>query len=167
MWGAAGFLLLLPAIAMRFTPEVNWTASDFIFWGVMLATACGLYELATRLSDDGCYRAGFATAVLTAFLVTWSNLAVGIIGNEDNELNLLFFALLALGAAGAALVRFRARGLARVAAMLGLAQLMIALSVFAAGWDNRGATFSLVFVALWATSYGLFSRAAEKAGNAG
>ena len=29
IWGAAAFLLVLPAVAMQFTSEVNWTASDF------------------------------------------------------------------------------------------------------------------------------------------
>ncbi len=36
MWSGAPFLLLLPAVAMRFTAEVNWTGSDFVFAAVLL-----------------------------------------------------------------------------------------------------------------------------------
>lgn len=159
IWGFALFLLLLPAVAMQFTPEVNWTASDFVIWGIMLTGACSLYELAARLSDNGFYRAGFGLAVVTGFLITWSNLAVGIIGNEDDIVNLVFFALLGCGFIGAALAGFRAKGMALVMTALGIAQLLISLVAFGAGWDFRGATVSLVFVGLWFTSAALFRQA--------
>ena len=29
-WGLAGLILLLPLVAMQFTDEVEWTASDFV-----------------------------------------------------------------------------------------------------------------------------------------
>ena len=40
-WGIAASLLLLPLFAMQFTPEVNWTASDFIIWVSCLALSAG------------------------------------------------------------------------------------------------------------------------------
>ena len=80
VWGAAAGLLLLPAVAMQFFPAsgVNWTGFDFIAMGVMLATACGLYELGAWLSGNTIYRAGFGLAALTGFLTVWVNLAVGL-----------------------------------------------------------------------------------------
>lgn len=162
IWGVAAFLLLLPAIAMQFTPEVDWTAGDFIAWGLMLTAACGTYELGTWLSDNGFYRAGFGTAILNGFLITWSNVAVGIIGNEDDAVNLVFFGLLAVGFIGAALAGFQARGMALVMSILASIQLLISLAAFAAGWDARGATVSLFFVGLWVTSAWLFRQAAEQ-----
>ena len=42
MWGTAAFLLLLPAVAMQFTSEVDWGPGDFMVMGVMLLTACGV-----------------------------------------------------------------------------------------------------------------------------
>jgi hypothetical protein len=39
MWGSAAFLLLLPAIAMRFTSQVDWDGRDFITIGIALAGA--------------------------------------------------------------------------------------------------------------------------------
>ncbi|HET7844978.1 MAG TPA: hypothetical protein VFL14_12560, partial [Xanthomonadales bacterium] len=112
IWGAATLLLLLPAVAMQLTNEVQWTALDFAVFGSMLLLACGTYELGAWLSDSTAYRAAFAVAVGAGFLMTWANLAVGIIGHEGERANLLFFAVILVGAAGALIARFRARGMA-------------------------------------------------------
>src|SRR5688572_15784957 len=90
IWGAAAFLLLVPAVAMQFTGEVDWTGSDFVIMGIPLGMVCGLYELAVWLSGNTAYRAAFGIAVLTGFLTVWVNLAVGMLGSEDNIENLMF-----------------------------------------------------------------------------
>ena len=112
VWGGAACLLLLPFIAMRFTSEVNWSASDFLVMGVMLATVCAVVELVARLSGSWAYRLGAIAAIGGAFLITWANLAVGIVGSEDNPANQLFFAALLAGFVGAAIARFKAKGMA-------------------------------------------------------
>lgn len=156
-WGVAAVLLLLPIIAMQFTPEVNWTASDFIVWGIMLGTVGGLFELAVRLSPLPSYRIGFGLALLGAFLVTWANLAVGIVGSESNPANRLFFVALLIGIVGAGVARLKAAGMAyamfATAAALGIA-LVIAqmgprdeLSVPASREVPGMGIFALVFVA--------------------
>lgn len=76
VWAVAGFLLLLPALAMQVTGEVSWDETDFIVWGVMLAIAAGTYELAARLSRNTAYRAAVGVAVVAGFLLVWVNLAV-------------------------------------------------------------------------------------------
>ena len=48
LWGGCALLLLVPFAAMRFTSEVNWTASDFVVMGTLLAVVCGIVELAVR-----------------------------------------------------------------------------------------------------------------------
>jgi hypothetical protein len=116
LWGAAALLLLLPFIAMRFTSEVNWGPEDFMVMGIMLAIVCGSIELAVRLSGSKAYRLAVAAAIGGAFLITWANLAVGIVGSEDNPVNGLFFAALLVGILGSVGARFRAKGMA--AAML-------------------------------------------------
>lgn len=78
IWGTAACLLLLPLVAMQFTDEVNWDRFDFIVIGALLFAACGTYELATRLTSNTVYRAAVGVAVVTAVILIWINLAVGI-----------------------------------------------------------------------------------------
>lgn len=124
-WGTAIALLALPFVAMQFTRDVNWSASDFVVFAAMLLGIGIPLELAVRRSRHPAYRAGAAAGLLGAFLVVWANLAVGIVGSENNPLNLLFFGALLVGIAGAIAARFEARGMARAmiatAVALGLA----------------------------------------------
>lgn len=78
IWRGAALLLLLPLVAMQFTREVAWDATDFAVFGTMLTVACGAYEIATRVTDDRKSRAIAGLAIVTAFLLVWVELAVGI-----------------------------------------------------------------------------------------
>lgn len=111
-WSIAGALLLLPFVAMQFTREVVWTASDFLVWGLMLGTAGGMFELAVRISPNRSYRAGFGLGLLSAFLVVWANLAVGIVGSDDNPSNAFFFWALGAGVVAVVVSRLKAKGMA-------------------------------------------------------
>ena len=110
LWGDALSLWLLPALLMQLDAGVVWDESDFIIFAIMLGTAVGLCELAVRVSRSNAYLAGTGVAVAAGFLLTWANLAVGIIGNEENPANLMFFGVLAVGFLGALLARFRPLG---------------------------------------------------------
>ncbi len=79
VWGAAAVLWLVPLIAMQITTEVNWGVGDFVTFGVMLIIACGLLELAVRMTANGVYRLIAAAAIAGIFLLVWAQLAVGII----------------------------------------------------------------------------------------
>src|SRR4029079_7641006 len=83
-WSTAGILLLIPLIAMQFSKEVQWGPFDFLVMGAMLAGVGGSCELAVRKSGHTAYRAGFGLALLACFLLIWLNVAVGMIGNEDD-----------------------------------------------------------------------------------
>lgn len=155
-------LWLLPAVAMRFTDEVDWTASDFVVWAVMLSLAGGAWELAMRASGSLAYRAGAVVAIGTGFLMVWANLAVGIIGDEDNPANLMFFGVLLVGIVGAFAARFRPRGMSRAMAAVCAAQVLASVIAFVAGW---GATpvVMVVFGAAWLLSAWLFREAGRSA----
>ena len=158
-WAVAALLLLLPAVAMRFGDEVTWTASDFIFMGVMLFGACGVFELAARMSGNNAYRAAVAIAVVATVLLIWINLAVGIIGSENNPANQMFFGVIVIGLIGAFLARFEAEGMARALAVTGIAQALTAVAAMVMGHF----TWILVgfFCALWFGSASLFRKAAR------
>lgn len=158
MWGTAAFLLLLPAVAMQFTSEVDCGPGDFMVMGVMLLTACGTCELAARASDNGAYRMGAAVAVLAGFLTIWANLAVGMIGDEGNPLNLMFAGVLGIALVGSVIAMFRPAGMALAMTLAGFAQLVAAgIGTFT---DLRGGIVSAFFAAFWLLSAGLFRMAA-------
>jgi hypothetical protein len=170
-WGMAAVLLLLPLVAMQFTSEVNWTLSDFVFAGAMFGLVGGTYELAIRLSRNYAYRGGVAVALLAAFLLVWINLAVGIIGNEDNPANLIFFAVIAIALTGSIASRFDAIGMARAMTVTAVVQELIAVIVLFVGLgrtDPPGPVglFALIsfFAFLWIASAALFRKAASALG---
>jgi len=119
----AALLLLIPLAASFVTTEMEWTLSDYILVWVMLMVAGTTYTLVSRLSSDYTYRGAVALSAVTGLFLVWSNLAVGIIGNEDNAINSVYFIIIMVGFIGAFWVRFQSKGLSRV---LGGMALMVA-----------------------------------------
>lgn len=78
MWSAIVALLLLPAVAMRFTAEINWGPEDFAAAAVLLGSAGLALEMAFRLLTTPLRRIMAAGAILAALLLVWVELAVGI-----------------------------------------------------------------------------------------
>lgn len=103
-------LLLIPLVAMQFTPEVQWTFSDFVFATVLILAVAIPLELVVQRTH-GAYRIAAALALVTAFLLIWSNAAVGI---TDSPADALYPLVVLLGGIGAAVVRFRPEALSRV-----------------------------------------------------
>lgn len=166
IWGGAACLLLLPAVAMQWFPAsgVNWTASDFVVMGVLLAILCGLCELGAWLGGNIAYRAGFALAALTGFLTVWVNVAVGMLGDEDGTINLMFAGVLFIAAAGALLAALKPRGMALAMAVAAIAQLAaVGVALALGGYDARELTFSAMFALPWLASAALFRKAAGEA----
>ncbi len=168
IWGIAGALLLLPLVAMQFTSEVVWGPEDFLVMGAMLGIACGAYELVVRLSDSRIYRAGFGLAILGCFLLVWINLAVGIIGSEDNPANQMYLAVLGIVIVGAIAVRARATGMMWVTALAAVAQLAIGIIALAGnlgadglGWPRDVIGCTGLFVLLWLGSASFFRLTAK------
>ncbi|UDF05454.1 hypothetical protein [Asticcacaulis sp. AND118] len=158
VWSAALLLWLAPLIAMQVISEVRWTAFDFTVFGVMLTVAAGAFDLVTRVSGNLACRAAAGIALLGAFLLVWVNLAVGIIGSEDNPANQMYAVVFAVGLIGAFVVNFRPHGLARVMIAVAVAQMVVAVAAFVIGYN----TFVLNggFAAVWLLSAWLFHKAA-------
>lgn len=155
-WGGLGCLLLLPAVAMQFTDEVNWDETDFIVTGLVFSIVGGLVELAVRLSSNWFYRIGAFFGIFSGFVVVWSNLAIGMIGNENNPINLLFIPVLLIALGGAILGRFRNTALGWAMLLAGLAQAAIGIGFGVLGTDIRGGIFTLILSSLWLLSATLF-----------
>jgi len=158
-WGIAALLLLLPLVAMQFTGEVNWDETDFIFAAVVFGSIGAVFELTVRMSRNIAYRAGVAAALAAAFVIVWANAAVGMIGDGDNPLNLMFAGVLALALLGALFARFRPEGMARTMVLAAIAQ--AAAGLVGMSTDVRGGILSALFAGLWLLSAALFGKAAR------
>lgn len=159
-WGGAALLFLLPAAAALISPRMQWTAFDFALVGGLLLACCIAFEIALRSSRDDAYRLAAAMAIGGGFLLLIANLAVGVIGHEDDPANLAFPGVLALGVAGTVLVRRRAAGMARVLAVMAIAQGAIGIYAALAG-SLEGTLLCALYVAGWLACALLFRRAAR------
>jgi len=164
-WSAAALILLLPLLAMQFTDQVVWDVADFAIFGALLVGVGVTYELAARMTGDTAYRAAVGVALAAAFLLVWVNGAVGIIGSEDNDANLMYGGVLAVGVIGAIIARFQPRGMARALFATALAQALVAVVALIAGFPYSGpleiVALNGFFVALFVGSAWLFREAAR------
>jgi hypothetical protein len=166
-WAAAALLLLLPLFAMQVTDQVAWDVADFAFFGALLVGAGVTYELAARKTGNTAYRAAVGVALAAAFILVWMNLAVGVIGTERDDANLMYGGVLAVGIIGAIIARFQPDGMARALFATALAQALVAVIALFAGlgspWSGPGEILILngFFVALFVGSAWLFRKAAR------
>ena len=163
LWCAAAALMLVPVVAVRGTDPAAWDRpGDFMFLGILLLGVGTAYEVASRVPLRRAYAAGLGLALAAAFLSSWINLAVGIIGSEDNPANWLYAGVIAVAGAGAVLVRFRSAGMAAVMLIAAGAQASVFFIALLAGLGFTG-PITVFFTGLWLISAWLFRKAAEAA----
>lgn len=167
-WGGLVLLLLLPAVAMQFTSQVDWDVTDFLIIGAMLGCAGLAVELAVRASNHVAYRAGAVVAVGSTFLLIWVNLAVGFLGDEDNPANLMFAAVVGVAIIGSSIARFRPATMAVAMTATMASQILAGTVGLAAGLGSPGwqGVYEAVmgtglFGALWFLAASLFRTAAR------
>lgn len=169
LWGGVATLLLIPAIGRNFTDDIAWTAFDFIVAGAVLGTAGLICEAIMWKSDRLAWRLGAGIAVLACVLLFWVTGAVGIVGSENEPINMAYLGVIGVVATGAVLSRFRAVGLSRTLMLAAAGQVGIAvyalamrIGVDSAAWprDVIGATG--LFTLLWLLSASLFWTARER-----
>jgi hypothetical protein len=152
--------MVLPVIALRAMEEQPSDPGDYAFLLILLAGAGAAWELAARTADRNAYRAACIVALAAALSSAWINLAVGIIGSEDNPANWIYAGVLAVAAAGAAAARLRPRGMAAAMTAAAAAQLLVFAGALAAQLGFTG-PITIFFCALWLISAWLFRRAAD------
>lgn len=131
---------------------------------------CRWRHLRAGSQDDtgnSLYRAAVGLAVAAAFVLVWINLAVGIIGSEDNPAKLMYGGVLAGGIIGGVIARFQPVGMARALSATALAQAWVGVIALTAGFGSTTPSFpeAVVFLtgffaALWLISAWLFRKAA-------
>lgn len=116
------------------------------------------------------YWIGAGVAVAAGLLLVWINLAVGIVGSEENPVNQGFFGVVVAAAACAFTAQFAAAGMARAMLATAGVQAVLTLAVATAPStvrdDPKGALGVLMlsgfFVVLWLVSAALFQRSARE-----
>ncbi len=164
----AFLIIMIPLIAMQFTNEVVWTMSDFIIGWTILFSIGFAFQAIGRRAKNSSYKFATGIAAFTTLFVIWSNLAVGIIGNEDNPLNLMYFGVVLLMVFGSYIAQLKAKAMSRVlfaSAVLHALVSIIGLSIFST--QNPGYTIvnvailNVVLVTMWAVSGLLYGKASS------
>lgn len=166
---ATTLILLIPLLAMPFTDEVVWTLEDFVFAGVLIFGTGLTYVLVARKAGNVAYRAAVGVALAAAFILVWATGAVGVIGTEANPANLMYGGVLAVGIAGALIVRFEPQGMARTMVATAVAQGLVAVIALIYGLSGAAEIVLLngFFVALFVGSALLFRHAGREQTPAG
>ncbi len=165
-WAAGVLMLLLALVAKQFVGEVSWVG-NLAQTGALLIGVGIAVELASRMTGEAAYRAAVGLALGSALLLGWVNGAVGIIGSEDNNANLMYGGVVVVGVIGAIIARFKPEGMARALFATALAQALVAVIALVGrlGSPYSGpleiVTINGFFVALFVGSAVLFLKAAR------
>jgi uncharacterized membrane protein len=159
-------ILSIPLIAMQFSTDVVWTFSDFLIMGILIFSTGTAYVLISRVSSTLTYRLAVGTGIGTGFFLMWSNMAVGLIGSEDNLINMAYFGLIAVGFAGALVARFQPKGMTLVMGAIAVSQMAIAVyALFTGAQDLPHSSVTeilgvnIFFTVFWVASALLFRQA--------
>ena len=119
------------------------------------------------MSDGTAYRSAVVVAVAACVLLVWLSLGVGIIGQDGDPANLMYFGVLAVGIVGAVVARFQPQGMAGALFATAFAQAVVtAIAIvgrLGLPWSGPAEILLLnaFFVAMFAGSGWLFRRAAR------
>lgn len=115
---------------------------------------------------QGTYWIAVAAAIFVSLFQMWINLAVGIVGNEDNPANQGFFGVVVTAIACAFVARGQAKEMARAMLAVAAVQAFLALMLATAPSNARDikpiVVLSSAFVTVWLTSAALFWRSARQ-----
>jgi hypothetical protein len=116
------------------------------------------------------YRLAVGVALAAAVILIWLSLGVGIIGQDGDPANSMYFGVLAVGVISAFIARFKPQGMARAMFATALAQALVAAIALFAGlgrpwrlgrpWSGPAEIILLngFFAAMFAASAWLFGR---------
>jgi len=173
VWTIVVVLISLIFLAMQFTNfgqvEVQW--NEAVAYGVILLAVGGAYELWRWLkTQNGTYRFAFSIGLLGTFLLGWVSGAVGIIGSENQPVNLMYWAIPAVGLIGSLISRFKPRGMVLTLFSVALVQFLVPVVALIispeVSWGSAGVIgvfiFNSIFAVLFIISALLFRHADVK-----
>lgn len=81
IYSAAAIVLSIPLIAMQFTTEVNWTASDFLIMGALLFATAFAVDFVLKKVKTFKSRLILVLGILALLILVWAEMAVEIFGS--------------------------------------------------------------------------------------
>lgn len=145
IWAAVAVLLLLLLLVTQFTnfgqADVQW--NEAIAYSIILLALGGAYELWQWLKTRSTlYRVAFGIGFVGLFLLGFVCGAVGIIGSENNPVNLLYWTVPAVIFIGLLVSRFKSHKMARTLFAAAFVQLLIPVVALIlspdVSWGNAG-----------------------------
>ncbi len=142
---------------------------QFLLLGLFGLALFGLFRfLVSRMPENRYYKYGIGLCIVAGFLLFWMNGAVGIIGSENNDANMMYPGLLLLSFLASLAVRFKPRGMVWVmrgsaVALIAIAIIALVFNVGVSGpvWPWDVIWISGFFVALLLFAGWLFQKAAD------
>lgn len=163
-----GLLLMIPLTAMQFTNEVDWTLSDFMIAGTLLFGTGLTFTLLTRKTGEIAYQFAIGFALFTGLFLIWVNMAVGIIGSENNDFNLLYSLVIFTGLCGGFISKFKPKGMMLTMFAMAITQALITIAALFYGMaDTVGSSiFEIIavngfFITLFVVAASLFNYTAQ------
>lgn len=162
-------ILLIPFTASLITDEMAWSMYDFLLAGVMLFGTGLAYVLISRQTNSLIYRVASGLALATALFLVWINLAVGVIGSEDNAGNLMYFGVILILMIGILAARFRPKRMANALFLAAFVQASTVPVALVRGMQSLPGSSVMeiilingMFVTLFALSGGLYLQASKQ-----
>lgn len=162
------FVLLVMMMALgglNLTGQLNWGAGDFIFVAVIFFGGLSAYRFVAGQGHGRVFHLAVALSLITALSMIWITLAVGIIGSEDNQANIMYVVVLGIGLLGSIIARFRAPGMKWTMVWVTIAQFAVTILAYTI-WKPETeehvfstAILNLFYVMLFLSSAVLFHRA--------
>lgn len=161
-------LILLAMTFQSFKNEIQWNETfAYIF---ILFIVGGFYELGQWLKKQTkIYRLAFGVGFFGLIFLGWVSGAVGIIGSENNSVNLMYWAVPVVMFIGSFISHFKPRGMMRVMFIAACVQFIIPIIALIispdVSWGNVGVIgvfiVNSIFTVLFVVSALLFQRAGE------
>lgn len=147
----SALLMLIPFTVSLFSEEMEWSPFDYaLIWTLLFLTGL-TYSFITRNSKDAVYRLAVGLGVVSGLMLTWVNLAVGLIGSEDNPINLSYMFILATGILASFIVRFKS--IAMTVVMVTMAFMLFVVAIVALFLDMHLLPYSSVTQIIGVTGF--------------
>ncbi len=161
LWAIAAALMVVPVAIERALNGIEWDVGDAMFLCILLTGLAVAGELAARAPVRRAFAVGTGIAIAAALLQAWINLAVGVIGSEDNPANFIYAGVIAVALGGAIFARLRPADMARAMVVTAVAQVAAFAVALASGLGFTG-PITVFFTSLWLIAGWSFRRAATR-----